>query len=214
MKLAEKKNRSKDRADHGIVEQDFERQTNDEVVESGEHIDHDLLEDWSDSQAERGAPIPGTILHAPSDYPNPYMSPEEQALDMTPEIVGPPAYGSPDPVTSAGKLAVVRDHPLRAEVLPEDAPAALSEDYGADIQGAKISAREGTHPGVPAEVEPDLYADTSGRGANAPKSEEDYEEMNVEELKDLARQRGISGYSQMNKADLVEAHVDFDSENE
>jgi pyruvate/2-oxoglutarate dehydrogenase complex dihydrolipoamide acyltransferase (E2) component len=51
-------------------------------------------------------------------------------MEMAPVVVGPPAYGSPDPTTSAGRLLPLEQHPLNPENLPEDHPAAISTDYG------------------------------------------------------------------------------------
>lgn len=45
------------------------------------------------------------------------------AEELKPVIVGPPAYASPDPATSAGGLLPVEERPANAQV--------LSEDYGA-----------------------------------------------------------------------------------
>ena len=58
---------------------------------------------------------------APSAQLNPYVSPEEQDMDMEPVIVGPPSYASPDPTTNAGRLRAIEDHPLQDQI---------SEDFG------------------------------------------------------------------------------------
>lgn len=50
---------------------------------------------------------------------------------------------------------------------------------------------------VPGEAEESFSEDDS--------EDSDYESMTVEELKDLARDRDISGFSTMNKAELIEA---------
>jgi pyruvate/2-oxoglutarate dehydrogenase complex dihydrolipoamide acyltransferase (E2) component len=67
---------------------------------------------------------------------NPYVSPEEQDMQMEPHVMGPPSYGSPDPTTSAGSLVPIVDHPLAPENIEggEENPAAISEDYGADVE--------------------------------------------------------------------------------
>jgi hypothetical protein len=59
----------------------------------------------------------------PSDLLNPNASPEEQDMDMTPVVVGPGSYASPDPATTQARLRPLQDHPIAGD---------LSEDYGAD----------------------------------------------------------------------------------
>jgi pyruvate/2-oxoglutarate dehydrogenase complex dihydrolipoamide acyltransferase (E2) component len=112
-----------ERVEAEIVSDDFEQQPNDEVVAAGEHIDHDALEEQ------------GLVMPAPSVQNNPYVSEEEQGMEMRPTVLGPPAYGSPDPVTSVGRLVSLTSHPLSAEILPEGHPAALSEDFGEGYDG-------------------------------------------------------------------------------
>jgi hypothetical protein len=87
----------------------------------------------------------------------------EDVQEVKPTVMGPPAYGSPDPATGAARLAPVVDHPLKAS---------LSEDYGADVWDE--SNQEST--GI------------DGGGA----SEIDEDEMKLDELKDEAEKRGLA----------------------
>src|SRR5262245_30966010 len=113
------KKHATNRAEAGLVEEDFEQQPNDEVIAAGEHIDFDALEDAL-----------SPVETAQSTFKVSGMSEEEQYMDMTPVIVGPPGYGSPDPVTSAGRLLPLEQHPFNPENLPDDHPAAIDEAYG------------------------------------------------------------------------------------
>lgn len=134
-----------------------------------------------------------------------YADPGEvgMKLNMETAVVGPPAYGSPDPATSAGRLVPLRDHPLSAERLPEGHPAAISEDFAKDLLEGEVAAefgREGTHHGPPSLT--DLERDSLGQGG--------YDNMNVADLKGLARQREIEGFSSMNKQELIAANEEYD----
>jgi len=62
------------------------------------------------------------VMDTPSDRLNPHL--EDQDMEIKPTVMGPPAFGSPDPNTAAAHLAPVVDHPLRAT---------FSDDYGADV---------------------------------------------------------------------------------
>lgn len=109
----------------GLVEDDFEPQPSDETTAEGEAINFDNVENELNSRQ-----LGGVIQ-------NPYASPEEQGMELTPKTFGPPQYGSPDPTTSASRLATLEDgHPLDPGLLPEGHPAAISDDYGVQIEDA------------------------------------------------------------------------------
>ena len=120
-----------------------------------------------------------------------YASEEEIGLQMKPVVVGPPAYGSPDPDTSAGRMVAVEHHPLTAV-------GKIGEDYGADVMDATATmGTEGSHHGGPSGMT-DLERDRLG-------GEGDWNELTVPELKEEASARGLEGYSSMNKKELVKA---------
>ena len=64
-------------------------------------------------------------------------------MEIKPTVMGPPAFGSPDPSTAAAYLAPVVDHPLKAT---------FSDDYGADVM--EDSNMESTR-GITEEVDED-----------------------------------------------------------
>lgn len=68
----------------------------------------------------------------PSEALNPNL--EDQDMEIKPTVMGPPAFGSPDPNTAAAVLAPVVDHPLKAT---------FSEDYGADVENANTASMKG-----------------------------------------------------------------------
>jgi len=98
----------------------------DDAIAAGEHIPEETLE----AVGVSGQPFPSPQLSQPSLLQNPYMSEEDQFMEMEAQVVGPPQYGSPDPATSAGRLLPLEQHPLNPEALPADHPAAISADYG------------------------------------------------------------------------------------
>lgn len=181
------------RQEAGLVESDFEKNPRDEVVEAGEHL--------SDESEESGE----VILSSPSALASPYMSAEEQGLPMSTEIVGPPAYGSPEPATSAGKLLSLRDHPLRSDAMPEGHPAAIAEDYGADHTGDYVMPGESSHPVIP-------LADSAAAGNSSSMEEVTYDEATKAELFDEAERRGLDVNKSMNKSELIDALEASDAE--
>lgn len=180
------------RQEAGLVEEDFEQRTQaDEAIDAGEHFDAEAHEEA------------GNQLITAQAKGNPYMSQEEQDLDMEPQVMGPPQYGSPDPVTSAGRLLPLATHPLRPDVLPEDTEAAISEDYGKDVEGYMHPSTATSHSitAGPSDLENDLQGGKVGSSSEATGDEQDYEEMSKSDLKDEAARRGLDDSG--TKADLV-----------
>lgn len=128
------------RVEAGLIEDDFEYVPREDVPEG---IDVEAQAEALDVERRSGAQNPtGVVLAANSTFQNPYMSAEEQGMEMTPKTFGPPQYGSPDPATASSRLLTLEDgHPL--DMVPEDHPAAISPDYAADVIGQEQPP--GTH---------------------------------------------------------------------
>lgn len=173
------------RQEAGLVEDDFEQKPRDEVVEAGEHL------------SEESEDMGEVILSQPSGVASPYMPAEDQMLELKTDVVGPPAYGSPEPATSAGKLLPLNEHPLRAESLPEGHPAAISDDYGADHEGATVMPGESSQPVTMLDLNTQSEADEASEGG--------YEEMTKAELVDLADERGVEVSASWKKDEIIEA---------
>jgi hypothetical protein len=202
-----KKKRARTQAEAGLVEKDFEQLPNSEAVADGEAFDADAVAESVEDAAALGMPHATAVQFESQN--NPYVSQEEQFMEMTPKVFGPPAYGSPDPLSAAGRLVPVEDHPLAAGRAPE--ASAIAEDYAADVTGANLAPGEGAHPGGPQRSDLELDGmGLQGERVAAAENAASYEEMSKDELLELAGEREIAGRSSMNKEELVEAHAAYD----
>jgi len=129
------------RVDAGLVEEDYEVPVRE---------DRQLA--YEESQDEDREIPTEVVTFAPSSVANPHVSEEEQDMEMTPAVFGPPAYGSPDPATSATTL-------MPLDQYPEDAP--ISDDYGVVPEATEgdEGAGEGEYNATKGAVE---LADTEG----------------------------------------------------
>lgn len=186
------------RAEAGLVEEDAEIQPNDEVIAAGEHLS------FEDEDVE------GTE-YAPSAVKVAGMSEEEQEMEMTPVVVGPPAYGSPEPATSAGRLLPLDEHPFNPSNLPEDHPAAIDESYGEGYTGGTISPDElGTNfPGAPGRT--DLETALLGEPALGEEVPNTYEERTKADLLEEAEGRSLDVNSSNTKAEIITALEEDDA---
>jgi hypothetical protein len=183
------------RVEAGLVEEDFEPQVQDEALADGS---------WLDEEAE------GFSESAPSATRISGMSEEEQNMEMTPVVVGPPAYGSPEPITSAGRLLPLSQHPFNAEALPEDHPAAIDEDYGKGYEGEIPPEQLGTSfPGAPQRT--DLERDLLGLGEDGEEGEKDYASQTKADLLAEAQGRSLDVTASNNKDEIISALEDDDA---
>lgn len=182
--------KSASRAEAGLVEEDFEQKPQDETIASGEAFSEEALEGEFVESVPSALKVSG-------------MSEEEQSMEMTPVVVGPPAYGSPDPITAAGRLLPLTDHPFSPDNLPEDHPARIDADYGKGYDSA-LSADEigGQFPGAPGRT--DLEAALVGEGA-ATEEAPDYGSQTKDELLAEAQARGLDVTASNTKAEIVAA---------
>lgn len=205
------KNRSappQERVDAGLVESDYELLPREEADTDGELFNLDTLDDAAAYASRTGAPHAAAITTDPSTLQNPYVSEEEQGMEMRPAIVGPPAYGSPDPLSQAGRLLPLEQHPLRAENLPEDHPAAISADYGAGYDHTLHGTE--TLRSAPNQAASDLERHTVGDFTQENNEEVDAtkaaRDLATEEGVDLSEVEGTGEDGRVTKAD-VEAYL-------
>lgn len=68
----------------------------------------------------------------PSERLNPSFRPEDEhmAQELQPQVIGPPAYASPDPATLSNRLVAVEEHPAGAD---------LSDDYGKGVMESYVA---------------------------------------------------------------------------
>lgn len=129
----------------------------------------------------------------PSDRLAPSFSPdlEHMVEEPSPQIVGPPAYASPDPATLSGVLVPVEVHPL-AEQLSEDYGKTASESFAAiDSPETTLTASLADKPG--------------GRKSQA--RSENREEWTAAHWKDQATEYGLTtGGKKDEIKDRVEQH--------
>lgn len=130
--MAKKKETGNPRVDAGMVEEDFEYVPREDVPEG---LDLEAQQAALDEEHRSGVNQPtGVVLAAPSASQNPYVSQEEQGMELAAKTFGPPQYGSPDPATASSRLLTLEDgHPL--DMVPEDHPSSISPDYAQDVIG-------------------------------------------------------------------------------
>jgi hypothetical protein len=185
----EKPEATTDRAEAGLVEEDFEVKPNDDAIAAGEYLVENATQ----------------LSTPPSQLKIAGMSEEEQNMEMTPTVVGPPAYGSPVPETSAGRLLPIDQHPFNPANLPDDHPAAIAEDYGEGYQANLTPAEVGTSfPGAPqqTDLQQDLQGDGSeGGGGEAP----NYDALSKGDVLAEAEGRGLDVTASNTKQEIVDA---------
>jgi len=190
------KKKSTSRADAGLVEADAEIQPQDEAIAAGEAFPEEALEDGVFTES------------APSALRVSGMSEEEQGLSMTPVIVGPPGYGSPDALTAGGRLLPLDQHPFNPNNLPADHPTRIDAEYGKGYSGEIAPEDIGaSFPGAPGrtDLERDLEGTSEGGDVGATASAPSYDQMTVADLKAEADARGLTGLSGASKAELISA---------
>ena len=177
------------RAEAGLVEEDFEVQPNDEAIAAGEYLVEDATQ----------------LSTPPSQLKIAGMSEEEQNMEMTPTVVGPPAYGSPITETAAGRLLPIDQHPFNPANLPDDHPAAIAEGYGEGYQANLAPGEVGTSfPGAPqqTDLQSDLLGDGSEGGGGASPN---YDALSKGDVLAEAESRGLDVTASNTKQEIVDA---------
>jgi pyruvate/2-oxoglutarate dehydrogenase complex dihydrolipoamide acyltransferase (E2) component len=200
-----------ERVDAELVSDDYEPASSDEALESGDFFDFDAHDEAQRTATSTGATSAGATIQEipPSTQINPYVSPEEQGMEMTPAIVGPPPYGSPDALTTVGRLVPVHQHPLNAENLPDDHPAAISEDYGDGQEGTLKGAETVTpRPGAPVSEMEDKEGAEGEEGATNGEVDatQGAQDLAAREGVDLSQVEGTGEGGRITKTD-VENHL-------
>jgi hypothetical protein len=183
------------RAEAGLVEEGAEIQVQDEAIANKEFLDFEAVE-------EAGALVQAN----PSATNISGMSEEEQFMDMTPVVVGPPAYGSPNPVTAAGRLLPLTQHPFNVENLPEDHPAAIDTAYGEGYQADLTASELGTSfPGAPQRTDLETALLGTGEGEGGTGTATDYASQTKADLLTEAQNRGLDVTNANTKDEIIAA---------
>jgi pyruvate/2-oxoglutarate dehydrogenase complex dihydrolipoamide acyltransferase (E2) component len=142
------------RVEAELVEKDYDPPAQDEAIDEANFFDEEAHENAQRFANSTGATTAAGALvqeAPPSSQMNPYVSQEEQGMEMRPAIVGPPPYGSPDPMTTAARLLPLHQHPFAQ--LEEGDSAAISPDYGegydGTLSGADTVTSRASGPQVP-----------------------------------------------------------------
>jgi hypothetical protein len=190
MSTPQKKNPTS-RAEAGLVEEDAEIQPQDEAISDGSWLDEE------DQEPTELVSTPQSSLKIAG------MSEEEQSMEMTPVVVGPPGYGSPDAITSAGRLLPLDQHPFNPESLPADHPARIDEEYGKGYSESISAENIGqSFPGTSSGS--DLENDLLGESTDS-SSPTDYNAQTKDELLTEAQNRGLDVTASNTKAEIVSA---------
>lgn len=147
------------------------------------------------------------VLPQPSRLLNPSFRAEDQAvaaeLETQQNVIGPPAYASPDPVTNQGRLVPIEQHALAKADL-------LSPDYGGGVVNPVPGPVE---PLGSQEVDPALVTDSTAPPAPAVALPDNRDEWEKSHWKAYAEQIGVgsSGSAKQIQA-RVEAKETADAE--
>lgn len=157
--------------------ENFEYVPREDVPDS---LDLDEMNEQLEAERRSGVANPtGVKLAEPSRLQNPYLSEEDQGMQLAAKTVGPPQYGSPDPATAAGALLTLEDgHPL--DMLPEGHPAAISADYAADVFGVSDDVEATDSAKELAEAESVDLRQVKGTGADGKVTKGDVEKFVAE----------------------------------
>lgn len=102
-------------------------------------------------------------MQNPSEKLHPGRQEDEQDMEMEPVVFGPPAFGSPDPATSATALVPVSEH-----------PGNLGPNFAKDLQAGEEAAEGDDRPAQSAtRAEWDEYARSQGVDPEEYSSKED-----------------------------------------
>jgi len=173
-KLQAKDPVAQERIDAELVSEDFEAQP-EEVIANQEQQDWEALKTLDADAARLGMAFPAPITTPQSAQMNANMSQEEQGMEMAPVLVGPPPYGSPNPLTSGSRLLPLAQHPLNPDYLPDDdlaQAAAIAGDYGVGYTGTLVGTATLRGGPIPPQAPPEA-SEEAAEGTEAPEEGQD-----------------------------------------